>query len=276
MIGLHAHALGDGGEQYVRRRAFGVRHCLVRFEEAAEPNAAMIIWFPTWCRSCELLPELIIEGRTLHGSDVQSDRVEKRSGRCRRLRAATDDHGCAHWVPRLQRRTPYFVSPLRPRRRKVRLNESHRPAQTRVSNRGTLELQPVIEWWQPPGFRRVRISHDTLKLIVRDQLPSWRTALSSARGIYLVADTSTGGLCVGSACGVGGFWQRWQDYASSGHAGNLALRELLAEHGDAHVEHFQYAVLEVSGNDATIEESLAREQHWKDILMSRNNGLNRN
>ncbi len=163
----------------------------------------------------------------------------------------------------------------------VRFSKSFRQSYVHGAEYGPqLEVQEILPQRLAvedfPGFRRVRISHERLRLIVRDQLPSWRAALSSARGVYLVADTKVGGLYVGSACGVGGFWQRWQDYVSTGHAGNLGLRALLAEHGDAHPAHFQYSILEVAANDATNDEIVSREQHWKDVLLSRDRGLNCN
>lgn len=66
---------------------------------------------------------------------------------------------------------------------------------------------PVVEIADPevvpfPGFDRVRISHDVLRDVVDDsRYASWRTALLSVQGIYLIADTSTGKLYVGKADG---------------------------------------------------------------------------
>jgi hypothetical protein len=60
-----------------------------------------------------------------------------------------------------------------------------------------------------PGYRAIDISKQTLDLIVRLEPESWRTALSSVAGVYLISDTRTGKLYVGSATGEGGIWQRF-------------------------------------------------------------------
>lgn len=64
-----------------------------------------------------------------------------------------------------------------------------------------------------PGYRRVIVSKRQLDLIVAQQIESWKTALSSVAGVYLITDTRTGRHYVGSACGVGGIWQRWCEYS---------------------------------------------------------------
>lgn len=120
-----------------------------------------------------------------------------------------------------------------------------------------------------PGFNRFVIAHNHLRLIVTQQEPSWKAALSSVRGVYLIVDSSTGKQYVGSAPGEGGFWQRWRSYAETGHAGNKELKNLLTKNGTAHAEHFRYSVLEVAELVASDERVAKREAHWKNMLMSR-------
>jgi hypothetical protein len=127
------------------------------------------------------------------------------------------------------------------------------------------ELPFVIQDFK--GFNKVRILHDTLKLIV--QVESWRSALSSVGGVYLVMDRKTGKGYVGSAYGVGGIWQRWCSYAETGHGGNVDLINLIEVEGSAYAKHFQYAILEIADLLDTREQVLERETHWKDVLMSR-------
>lgn len=66
------------------------------------------------------------------------------------------------------------------------------------------------------GFNRTMLSYQRLKTVIDQGVDSWRSALSSVSGVYLITDTKTGKLYVGSATGEGGIWQRWCDYAYSG------------------------------------------------------------
>lgn len=59
-----------------------------------------------------------------------------------------------------------------------------------------------------PGYEKVRISQAELKLIVKEGEPSWKSALSSVAGIYLILDGADGKHYVGSASGSDGIWQR--------------------------------------------------------------------
>lgn len=77
-----------------------------------------------------------------------------------------------------------------------------------------------------PGFKRVDLPKPKLDLVVAQGVESWRTALSSVAGVYLISDSASGKLYVGSACGEGGIWQRWCQYVASGHGGNVELRRL--------------------------------------------------
>lgn len=127
-----------------------------------------------------------------------------------------------------------------------------------------------------PGFRAVNLSKAELDLIVRQDLESWRTALSNVAGVYLITDTLSGKLYVGSATGGGGIWQRWTDYAVSGHGGNLELVRLARDEGNDRVSAFRFSILETADIHASAEEVLRRESHWKNVLLSREHGLNSN
>lgn len=127
-----------------------------------------------------------------------------------------------------------------------------------------------------PGYRAVDISKSTLDTIVRLASASWRTALSSVAGVYLISDTKTGRLYVGSATGEGGIWGRWAAYAQSGHGGNVLLRELLEREGAARVSDFRFSILEIADIHDSEADVLARESHWKRVLVSRDHGWNAN
>jgi hypothetical protein len=126
-----------------------------------------------------------------------------------------------------------------------------------------------------PGYRNVHLSYLQLTTVVREAMPAWRAALSSVAGVYLISDALSGKLYVGSACGEGGIWQRWTDYANSGHGGNRDLRAL-ADGDPSRVEHFRFSVLEITDLHTGESDVLQRESHWKLVLLSRQHGLNAN
>lgn len=127
-----------------------------------------------------------------------------------------------------------------------------------------------------PGFDHVNIDHETLRLIVNDNISSWKTALSNVKGIYLIMDEFTGKQYVGSACGDECIWQRWSEYAKNGHGGNVELKELLRENGEEYKFNFKYSVLEICNMSLGNEYIIGRENHWKEVLMTRRFGLNKN
>jgi hypothetical protein len=126
------------------------------------------------------------------------------------------------------------------------------------------------------GYNKVLLSHSQLKVIVRRCEPSWQSALSSISGVYLIMDTETGKTYVGSAYGKGGIWLRWRCYAENGHGNNAELKALLDTKGAAYTEYFQYSILEIADPLTTKDQVWERENHWKDVLMSRKFGYNSN
>lgn len=127
-----------------------------------------------------------------------------------------------------------------------------------------------------PGFNRTLIMKSTLDVIVREQIPSWKSALANVAGIYLITDTMTGKHYVGSASGLGGIWERWSNYSYSGHGGNVELTRLLREQGADYAKHFQFSILEIADTHASQEDILTRESHWKEVLRTRQFGYNEN
>ncbi len=127
-----------------------------------------------------------------------------------------------------------------------------------------------------PGFNKVMLSHSQLRIIVSQQEPSWKSALSNVKGIYLIADKLSGKLYVGSATGEDGLWQRWESYAKTGHGGNAELKNLIRDKSIEYADNFQYTVLEIADFRSTDEFIIDRESHWKDILLSRQFGYNAN
>lgn len=127
-----------------------------------------------------------------------------------------------------------------------------------------------------PGFHDFVIPKSLLDLIALQQVASWKGALSNSAGVYVITDTATGKLYVGSATGEGGIWARWSQYAVNGHGGNKDLKKLLKAEGADYARHFQYAVLEIADTHTSADDVLARESHWKRVLASREHGYNAN
>ena len=127
-----------------------------------------------------------------------------------------------------------------------------------------------------PGYRSVALTFDELRLVAGQGLASWRAALSSVGGVYLISDTESGDLYVGSATGAGGIWQRWSDYAATGHGGNVELRALVNGDGIDRAKPFRFSILEIADVHTGEADVLARESHWKSVLLSREHGLNGN
>ena len=115
-----------------------------------------------------------------------------------------------------------------------------------------------------PGFRALITSFEGIPLLWR----SWRTALASVRGVYLLVHPD-GHQYVGSATGEGGFLARWDEYAANGHGDN----QLLQRRGQAN---YAVSILEVAWSEMSRDEIIGRESMWKDKLGSRAHGLNAN
>ena len=129
-----------------------------------------------------------------------------------------------------------------------------------------------------PGYENVRLSYPLLKTIVDRQLPGWVDALRNQKAVYLITDTKTGKMYVGSATSqTGMLLQRWSSYAADGHGGNIELRELVKQQGLDYVkENFQYSILE--NYNARMDDGyiLKRESWWKETLCTRTHGYNKN
>lgn len=121
-----------------------------------------------------------------------------------------------------------------------------------------------------PGFNALVLDCPQLEAVIREhRYASWRTALSSVIGIYLITDTRDGRHYVGKADGAETLLQRWAAYATNGHGGNVELRGLNAAS-------FRYSVLRVFDPATPSREINAAESHYKAALDSRRHGLNRN
>ncbi|KAA0679422.1 GIY-YIG nuclease family protein [Roseomonas genomospecies 6] len=137
----------------------------------------------------------------------------------------------------------------------------------RPDNQNKLILEISRARYEPPfpGFMDF-----TAQLSGLRALPAaWKGALAAVNGVYLLVCPNTGERYVGSASGESGFWGRWEAYVSTGHGGNIGMREVPPS--DYHV-----SILEVAASSASIADILAMEARWKRKLFTRDFGLNRN
>jgi hypothetical protein len=100
--------------------------------------------------------------------------------------------------------------------------------------------------------------------------------LSVIKGIYLISDTKTGKLYVGSAYGEEGIWGRWKKYVSTnGHGDNKTLKELIKD-DPTHGNNFQFSILMLLPRTITADEAIKKERLFKNKLGTNSFGLNNN
>ncbi|GAA3593317.1 GIY-YIG nuclease family protein [Agrococcus terreus] len=142
------------------------------------------------------------------------------------------------------------------------------------------ELAPDVKLGTFPGYQNVRLRHHELQRIIANDEPSWKDALSSVKGVYVITDLSDGALYIGSASGeANGLWQRWSSYADVWNlsGGNKGFEDLRSSAGDGHlIEHFQYSILEIFDPKTSAATVLQREAFWKQALDTRRHGMNHN
>lgn len=166
---------------------------------------------------------------------------------------------------------------------RLKLRSPYRDRTTRVKlehHYSTFEVQEILR--EPysgrlfPGYEDINLSFGELETLVRNELPDWKAALESSKGVYLITDAKTHRRYVGAAYGEHGIWQRWCSYIASGHGGNAELRSLVSDPSlDYCRKHFWFALLEHRPSRTSDEVVIARESFWKQILLTRSE-LNRN
>ena len=128
-----------------------------------------------------------------------------------------------------------------------------------------------------PGYENIHLSFEELETIIRNDQSDWQAALASVKGVYLIRDRNTGKQYVGAAYGDMGIWQRWNNYVHTGHGGNVELQKLVRENGIEYCrKHFQFALSEYRPAYTSDDVVRKREQWWKNVLGTRESGLNRN
>jgi len=122
-----------------------------------------------------------------------------------------------------------------------------------------------------PGYENVDISWNNLSRVVNKE--SWRVALGTQKGVYLITDTLSGKMYVGSAYGENMILGRWKSYIQSYHGGNVKLKEL----ENSHIKNnFRFSILDIFKATTDDKVILKREAWWKSILQTKEFGYNLN
>ena len=139
-----------------------------------------------------------------------------------------------------------------------------------------IQIHPGLHYKQFTDYSDFILNFDELKEIVTKQYNDWKKMLSATKGVYLISDTKTGKLYVGSAYGEDGIWGRWCKYVSTnGHGDNKTLKELIAE-DPTHGKNFQFSILMLLPRTITADEAIKKERLFKNKLGTNSFGLNNN
>ena len=128
------------------------------------------------------------------------------------------------------------------------------------------------------GYENINHDFHILENIFQTAKPDWRAALINVKGVYLIMDKSNGKKYVGSAYGNTGVWSRWQTYIITGHGHNDELTRLIKEKGKNYArKNFRFSLLEYRSIKTDDNDIIARENYWKEVLLSRADfGYNKN
>jgi hypothetical protein len=87
--------------------------------------------------------------------------------------------------------------------------------------------------------------------------------LSNVYGVYVIRDTKTDKLYIGSAYGKEGIWQRWEVYVkTNGHGNNKTLKELVDGNPD-YSKNFAFSLLMIMSKNTPDDQVIAQEQLMK-------------
>lgn len=130
--------------------------------------------------------------------------------------------------------------------------------------------------WYCPDFEEIQLTYGQLKNIFEKSIPVWRNRLSSCNCIYVISDSNTGSLYVGSTYNKQGIWGRWGDYAATGHGNDVELVKLIEANPDYADKYFHWAILQTLPLGIDEDKAVAIETRWKEKLGRAACKLNRN
>lgn len=130
--------------------------------------------------------------------------------------------------------------------------------------------------WVCPNYEDILLSYEQLQRIFNNGISVWRNRLSACNCIYVISDSKSGKLYVGSTYNTQGIWGRWSEYAATGHGGNVELRKLVEECSDYAKKHFKWAILQTLPLNIKEDKAIDIETKWKEKLGRAACALNRN
>ena len=129
--------------------------------------------------------------------------------------------------------------------------------------------------WVCPDYDRIRLSYEQLQRIFAEEIGVWKDRLSACNCIYVISDSKSGKLYVGSTYNAKGIWGRWEDYAKTGHGGDVELEKLISAEPD-YAKNFSWAILETLPLRIDADKAISIETFWKEKLGRTACALNRN
>ena len=120
--------------------------------------------------------------------------------------------------------------------------------------------------WVCPDYEEISLTYGQLSHIVKDGLEAWKRKLTAVNGIYVISDRKTGRLYVGSTYNRDGIWGRWEDYARTGHGGDVKLASLIAEAPDYAKDNLVWSILQTLPLNVSDIEAIRVENLWKNKL----------
>ncbi len=139
-----------------------------------------------------------------------------------------------------------------------------------------VEIQPGLHYKQFTDYFEFILDFKELQEIVNHKYNDWKRMLSATKGIYLIQDSKTGKLYVGSAYGEEGIWGRWSAYVvTNGHGGNKTLIELVSN-DNSYANNFRFSILMLLPSTTTKEQAYEKERLFKNKLGTNSFGLNSN
>jgi len=139
-----------------------------------------------------------------------------------------------------------------------------------------VEIQPGLHYQQFTDYFDFILDFQELEEIVNNKYNDWKRMLSITKGIYLISDTETGKLYVGSAYGEDGIWGRWSKYVKTkGHGDNKELKKLVKADKD-YAYKFRFSILMLLPKTITMDQAINKEKLFKRKLGTNAFGLNNN
>lgn len=130
--------------------------------------------------------------------------------------------------------------------------------------------------WVCPNYEEIKLPYAQLARIVEDNIDIWRHKLTACNCIYVISDSMTGKLYVGSTYNREGIWGRWKDYAKTGHGNDVELMRILETDPNYAKDNFTWSILQVLPFGISENEAVRIETLWKNKLGREACKLNKN